>query len=350
MIRTTNGCSVAVRAMSGAIAASHLIYSREMRFLLTIGKRLESTLNSSISPIDQPHGDGQHEVREVVRIAAYLRVPHLQSNEAVASAVGRLAESPMGAAWQYMADPSGNWHRRSRADLIRLVHSSLCDPAKAINGTVSLSSDPAQTVPDFYFEYNGFALDRPRFKDRAGFMFFWAPQDRARANTASIVSVVQQLAVSLPISFASADLTLVGNSKHAQQLARRYVGIDVADVSSVALDLSDKIPGVHWLNIYGEAVSPAVRECCRGSGEIAALWQPMELAQGRFALLAKSGLQRGDKKRGEVLADRVALATELAKRNLLHVPVGGVYFDRTPEDSGEDLQQRWHRRYLTQGE
>jgi len=303
-------------------------------------------LNSADNPIDQRRGDGEYELREVLRVVLYVRVPHLLCNEAISGAIEDLLQSPAGAQLRYMADSSGDWRAYPREEITRRMRASLVGAAGTINGTLSLTSDPTSSAPDFYLEYNGFAIDRPLFRDRAGFMFFWVPSSWVRSSQELVISTVSALAVHLPISFASADLTIVGKSERAQQLVNRYMGIDVADVSSTAIDLGDRVAGVFWLNVYGPNVAKLVRERYLASDSLQAAWRATELPRGRLMLLADSGPQRGDKNRKEALVDREALAVQLAEGDLLHIPTRSVYFDRTPEDSGEELQMRWHRRYL----
>ena len=298
------------------------------------------------SGIDILRGNGQYEVREVLRMVWFLRRPHLDSNQAVYEAIQNLMRSPVGSGWRHASDPSGDWRAGTPEALTREVQEAIVDSAGTINGTISLSNDPTQSVPDFYMEYSGFAIDRPRFKDRAGFLFLWVPEPWFRSNEAVVVSTARNIASTLPISFAYADLALVGKSERVQQLARRYVGLDVADVSSTAIDLGDKVSGAYWLNIYSDSTAVSMREWREESPIRERAWSGSELPSGRFMLIANSGPVRGDRNRHESLSDREELAMALLKRGVLHVPMRSTYFEKTAEHPGAELQVMWHRRFV----
>ena len=276
----------------------------------------------------------------------FLRRPHLDSNQAVFEVIQNLMRSPVGSEWRHASDPSGNWRAGTPDSLTREVQEAIVDTAGTINGTISLSNDPTRSVPDFYMEYNGFAIDRPRFKDRAGFLFLWVPEPWFRSHATLVVSTVGDVASTLPISFAYADLALVGKSVRVQQMARRYVGLDVADVSSTAIDLGDKVSGAYWLNIFSDSTARDMREWLEESSTRQRSWSGADLPSGRFMLIATDGPRRGDRNRQESLPDREELATALSERGLLHVPVRSTYFEKTAEHDGAELQARWHRRFV----
>ncbi len=92
------------------------------------------------------------------------------------------------------------------------------------------------------------------------------------------------VASEIPVSFACADLALLGKSERVQQLARRYVGADISDISSVAIDLGDKVPGVYWVNLYRESTATLLRAWLESSPRARDAWSATDLPAGKLML------------------------------------------------------------------
>jgi hypothetical protein len=289
--------------------------------------------------------EGTYVVRQVFRAAFFLRRPHLEINRAVVNAFHVLLDSEIGESLAFVAGATGDWFQQKTADLRAAVEASLVDQRRTINGTISMSSDPSLGVPAYYVEYNGFALDRPLFKDRACFMFLWCPADRFMKNPTYVRTFVWEMARGLPVSCMHADLALVGNQMRRQQLARRYVGIDISDISATAIDMDDKASGAYWMTVYGDDLARrlgSVSEIRRALHETSQINDTSTY----IGILLSDLPSLGDRNRRESLPGHVALSNLLNQKGILHIPRRTVYFEDEGEREDAELQTMWHRRFL----
>lgn len=298
------------------------------------------------APLDVRRPDGFYVVREVFRAAFFLRAPHLSINEQIIEGLDRILESFIGSQFGFIAGATGDWFPRTSAQLTTEIAGALADAKRTINGTVTIASDPAVSVSDYYCEYNGFALDRPLFAKRACFLFFWLPREVFLARPEDVERLCLSLCESLPISCAHADMALVGNQTRRQQLARRYVGLDISDVSSTAIDQGDNAGGAYWLTVFGSQLVDRLGGLKTIRRSLPAADRVAELAGGRVAVKLTKMPARGDLNRREELPAHAELARLLEQAEALHVPSRVTYFE--DEDAGEDheLQRMWHRRFV----
>lgn len=309
--------------------------------------REEHSLTDDLkAPLDVLSAQGTYIVRQVFRAAFFVRQPHLAINAAIIAAIGRILDSKYGANLSFVAGATGDWFARTPAGIRNEVATSLADERKTINGTISISSDPDVSPADYYLEYNGFATDRPVFKNRASFLFFWLPWKVFLKDPDTAIELVLDVGQNLPLSCGHADCALIGKQIRKQQIARRYVGIDISDISSTAIDLADKASGAYWLSMVNRDLAErlggveAMRRLLPSKIRVA------EMSDGKVALFLSDLPERGDRNNREVLPSYEAFARLLSANALLHVPTKAVYFK--DEDRGEDveLQRMWHRRFV----
>src|SRR5262249_37542528 len=154
--------------------------------------------------------------------------------------------------------------------------------------------------------------------------------------------LILDMAAVLHVSCAHADFALVGNQLRKQQLARRYLALDISDISSTAIDMTDRASGAYWLNIYGT-------EMTKTQGTVAGLRLAMRdsrivgLDDSKIALFLSDMPRRGDRNNREELPEHVALARFLSNSGVFHVPSRVVYFEDENDVEGADLQRMWHR-------
>ena len=303
-------------------------------------------MSNAVDPIDVRKPDGFYVVREVLRAAFFMRQAHLTINQAVIAAIREILSSTMGQNVSHIAGATGDWFPRTPQQLQLEIEPLLADDRKTINGTISISSDPDVGVPDYYLEYNGFALDKPLFRNRASFMFVWMPAEVFYAKRSETLDLILRIASTLPISNGHADLALVGNQLRKQQLGRRYVGLDISDVSATAIDLSDKASGSYWLTLYGGGVAERLGPVGQVRKELPASTNVFQIREGKIGIMLSEMPRRGDRNRRAELPEHVALAKLLNARGIFHVPTKTLYFEDEDTLADADLQSSWHRRFL----
>ena len=168
----------------------------------------------------------------------------------------------------------------------------------------STLSDPAVGVPDYYMEYNGFALDKPIFRNRACFMFFWVLADVFARSPDVTKDLILKIAGTLPVSCAHADLALVGNQTRKQQLGRRYIGLDIPDISGHAIDLGDRASGAYWLTAFGGRLAAQLESNDKLRRALPADSRLSTLEAKKIAVLLSDLPKRGDRNKQEARKER----------------------------------------------
>ncbi len=284
-------------------------------------------------------------VREMVRLAIFVRRAHRDLAPAAVEALHRLIDTFPPPALSLFAMPSGNWADLDAKGLKAQVKKALIGRDKPINGNASVWGAHAN-IPDFLVEYTGSAIELPIYKSYAAALWFsMTPTEFVRHRDAAL-RLWRELAEFLDASAGYVDIALEGEQRRLQALAKRYRYVDISDVDTVTMELSNKMPGVFWLNYLG----PKLVKGLGGREEIANALSPSASFQKTCGggLLVELGPEpsRGDIHRRTIDGDRKALTTHAHHRGLLYTPRKFTYFEDEGEITDKEAQKKWHMRFV----
>lgn len=295
--------------------------------------------------LDVPSATFGYVMREMLRFVFFIPQRHLDLAPAAVEAFQRLIDLFPPPALTSFAIESGDWLTFSRQGLKDQIRERLVGPGQAINTHASLAGDQAN-IPDFAVDYLGRAIDRPVFRAAVSSFWFSVAVSAFAPYRDATLKLSRELVELMGCSAAYVDLALEGDRAKMQTTARRFVNLDISDVTGVARDLEGKLPGIFWQNFVG----PSLASALGGASALAAILSRdarIEPAAGG-GLFITLGTQptRGDVNHREAIDDRIALARHADTRHLLHVPGKVTYFEPEGELSGKEAQERWHRRFV----
>jgi hypothetical protein len=300
---------------------------------------------STKTTLDLRGPSGNYVVREVMRFAFFVRRPHREVAPVAVEVIDRLIDLFSPPALTMFSIESGDWLAYDAKGLKTQVRNRMLGAQVPLNGSVSLSGDQAN-IPDFGVDYEGIAIDRATFSKSASHLRFFVSADALPAFFGPVLRLAREIAEQLGCSAAYADLALEGDQARMQALARRYRCLDISDVSCVAEDIEDKLPGVYWKNLIGSRLCSALGGRAKLESILSSDAAFEESDSGDLIITLGTEPTRGDVNRhGQSLADRIALARLAHERGLLHVPRAVVYFDSEDELSDVEAQETWHLRF-----
>jgi hypothetical protein len=296
--------------------------------------------------IDVPASSGGYVVRETVRFVFFVRKRHLDAVPKVVEAIETLVDLFPPPALSDIAGPTGDWFMEDAQGLKAQVREKFLDKDAAINGSVSLAGNQAN-IPDVAVEYVGRAIDRPIFKEAACALWFYVARPMFETYRKAALRLSLDITRRLDCSAAYVDLALEGDKRRKQMLAQRYLNIDISNVSNVARDIGNRMPGVFWRNFLGSELVTALG----GPDAVASILSKQanietDESGGIFVTMGAEPT-RGDINRRENLTDRIALANFADSKQLLHTPRKVTYFEPTDSLSDSEAQERWHQRFLS---
>ena len=161
----------------------------------------------------------------------------------------------------------------------------------------------------------------------------------------AVIAFAIELSEFLPYSYGyiSPVLTCDNSFETAIPYLRRYPGLDVADVLSVAIDLGDRPSGVHWVNLFGPRLSQALGGPDTLRSQLPADVRIQPCGQGGFCVVLGAVPDIGDVNRQNDLPLYRQLAGVL--RPFLRVP-HVRYFTNEDGFLDDDAQAAWHERFL----
>jgi hypothetical protein len=301
---------------------------------------------SKLTSLDEPSSSGGYIVRQVMRFAFFMRRPHLQLAPHAVSAMEQIIDQFPPPALSMFAGPTGDWFDFDSAGLKKQVAKRLVGKHQTINGTASISGDQAN-IPDVSVDYNGFAIDLPVHRERASHLVLTVAasvfDDSVRAAS---LQMARKLATDLGCSAAYIDIAIEGRQARRQALARRFRCIDISDVSSVAADLGDRMPGVYWINFLGADLVHKLGGRENIESGLSKSAHIDELPGGGLVVSLGANPDLGDVNRQADLPDRKYLAGLAHRHQAMHVPKRVTYFDAEEDASAMEAQERWHLRFV----
>jgi hypothetical protein len=299
--------------------------------------------------LDERKSPEKYTVRELVKIAAYTDLPHRQIAGA-GVAFFRKFSAFTGGALTMIASEEGDWIRGNEAAVTKEFERQLTGHGLPNAETTASSADA--NISAFELQYVGNFSDHKSHVDQGwvSCLQAWMPVEYFASHRAEVNQLIMDLIVLFPLSFAYASRSLEGSRLRRQQLVKRYLALDIAEVSSVAFDIGDKAAGAYWLTVYGRGLLDKVKERFQ---EAAAAGLPegcrvAEGVHGTLMVLLGPDPIRGDVSRKESVAAYRWLAGLLDAAGQLHRPRYVRYFDEDEDDGLTDAeaQERWHTRFL----
>lgn len=296
--------------------------------------------------LDIPSQSGGYVIREMVRFVFFIRQPNLLIAPKIVEVIEELIDLFPPPQLTSFAGESGDWFDYDVTGLKKQVRKGLIGKDKAINNHTNLAGDQAN-IPDFSIDYLGRAIDRPIFKNASSSLVF--------AIGASIFNNVKHIAIPLfrkisfhlDCSFAYVDIALEGDQLSRQNLASRFLCIDISSVTCTERDMEDKIPGIFWKNFLPKTIVELL-------GGLAILKEGLS-NKTKIEIIQNEGLIitfgsepiLGDINHPEAYADRIWLAKLAHQKELLHIPQKVSYFmDYEGDTDGRELQKQWHLRFI----
>ena len=282
--------------------------------------------------------------REMARAVFFLDRPHRKSGSAIRAAFEAFSSLLPSDRSFSINDPGGDWKELPGTDATRTAVARRLDVTAADpNCSMSVCSNDSN-VPDYTFEYRGYALEDPSFREWAGLVFVTFPRNDLHAKGDDFRSIFINLITGLPIFAAYATLSMEGDQGLIQKIAKRYPGLDISSVPSIAKDIGRRAPGAFWLNAYkGELRDAVLRQIELGTtpaGVHVARVEP-DIA----LVLLSSEPTRLDKNAGESPSGYQWLATNLLACGCLHVPRKVTYFEDEDDLEDAEAQKAWHLRF-----
>lgn len=213
------------------------------------------------------------------------------------------------------------------------VRMFLADPAK-----------PAYRYHARYF-YAALPMEQRNPGERIALLFRISQQTLVEVGTEAVISFALELSEFLPYSsgYISPMLTCEQSFEAALPYARRYPGLDVADIDSVAIDIGERPAGAYWVNLFG----PRLAKALGGPGTLRDALPPEvrigPCGQGGVCAIVGDQPDIGDVNRQKTLPLYRKLASVLSPQ--LKVPEV-TYFSDADGFGDRDSQVAWHERFL----
>lgn len=291
-------------------------------------------------------GAGIVKMREVLRIVCYFDRSHFELRDFIRDTIFSYVNLVSINSLPYYYNMEGDPDRLSYEILSEIIEDRFFGQHSWPNANIELIGHGGNS-PEYFLWYCGKALDDPEFPDDVGFLLCWVPRGFYLQHTEQIESYVREITNEASICSAYASLGLAGESKFTKQaLAKRYCGLDIAEPSSVSVDLTTKVPGSYWITVLGREVADRLG----GAAAVrAALDQEIsveKLTGGRVLVKLAPSPESGDRNRRQILPAYRVFARYLHSKGLLHIPQKVVYFDDEQGFSDREAMEGWHRRFL----
>lgn len=294
--------------------------------------------------IMRKRADGSPRVQEVATLVFYIRHPHRVIADGVIRHIRAFVDLVSYRELTFAFDDNGhglNLNERS----LELLLKQRFDP-NVPNGHLELESGE-QLAPAFGLAYSGNALTTPGTERETSSLQCWVPRRFFLAHRSEVEAFFDETARTLPFTFAYLSYGLSGDNMHLKQgIARRYPGLDIADPTSVEMDLGNKAAGVYWLNLLGPELTAKL-----GGMEEIRNSLPDGIEVGAFSgdtcrIRLGEMPEIGDVNRRQVLPLYRVLAGFFEERGVLHPPQHVVYHIDETRNPDREAMEAWHRRFL----
>lgn len=181
--------------------------------------------------------------------------------------------------------------------------------------------------------------------ERIALLFRISQETLAAVGTRAVISFALELSEFLPYSsgYISPMLTCEQSFEAALPYTKRYPGLDVADIDSVAIDIGERPAGAYWVNLFGPRLATALG----GPGALRGALPPEihigPCGQGGVCAIVGDQPDIGDVNRQNTLPLYRKLASALSPH--LKVPLV-TYFTDADGFGDRDAQVAWHERFL----
>lgn len=297
--------------------------------------------------LDIPAANGGFSVREVVRLAFFVRRPHRAMAQDAVHSIGLVVDALPPPLLSMFAIESGDWLDFDAEGLKAQTMQRLVGADCPINGSASLSGDQAN-LPDAALEYAGLAIDRPTFNAAACMLTFHVGASVVQSHWPQLHRLFEQIVTTLAADAAYMDIALIGDQTRCQSMSRRFLCVDISQPRAVARDIGDRLPGVFWCNYIG----PAILATLGGEEKVSRALSPTSSFQmtsngGAYVVLGAAP-SRGDTNLAEGVGDRATIARLAHSADALHVPKRIIYFEAEDSLDDAEAQENWHLRYTKQ--
>lgn len=294
--------------------------------------------------IDVKRGD-RYLAREMMRIVFFLDKSHLKASDTVFAAFQRFLQFAPKNAVYLMNDPGGDWNDfDDQGQLVGAVRDRLMSEPREPNCSLIVCSEDSN-ISDYSFVYAGFNLDEPDFHDWASSITITCPLEFFQAKREAVQQLFMALLEGLPAFAGYASRSLEGEQVLIQKLARRYLGLDISSVSSIAKDISGRAPGSFWLNAYKGDLAAVLRPDLL-SNEIPPDVRVVTVEGGSILVLVSGEPDRLSVSSAESVDGFRWLAHKLDELGQFHVPRRIIYFEDEDDLEDIDAQVAWHTRLL----
>jgi hypothetical protein len=208
-------------------------------------------------------------------------------------------------------------------------------------------ADPRQPAYRYlarYF-YAALPMEQRHAGERIALFFRISQETMAAVGTQAVISFALELSEFLPYSsgYISPVLTCDDGFEAALPYAKRYPGLDVANVGSVAIDLGDRPAGAYWVNFFGPRLTQALGGPETLRAKLPAEAGVLSCGQGGFCTILGEQPDIGDVNRQNTLPLYRQLATVLSPQ--FKVPEV-TYFTDADGFGDKEAQAAWHKRFL----
>lgn len=297
-----------------------------------------------MKPIDIKRGD-RFVAREMIRMVFFLGSSHSRASAAVMQALGTFLDFSGREKAYVINHPGGDWdHHESSGSLLAAAYQRLESKPRQLNCSLIVCSDD-HNISDFSFEYSGFNLDDPGFASWASVVKLTMPPTVFSNRMIDFQAVFLSLLTILPSFFAYSTLALEGDQAVIQQAAKRYMGLDISSVASVAKSIDRNASGVYWLNAYKGDLARSVKPILSRQSRPSQV-QVANLDDETILVQLSPEPDRLAVQRLDLVVGYRWLASELHQGGLLHSSGRIVYFEDEDAVDDVDAQRDWHERFL----
>lgn len=297
--------------------------------------------------IEIVNADHSISIRETLTITFYMRKPHLDMLDAVATTIRDFASLVSFASLNNFFDYDGEQQYLDKDSLDNIITERFFSIERHQNANIILSGSGIH-APSFYLWYSGTAIDNPELPAEASFLWCWMPRQFFLMKQPEVMAFIAAAASRIPFSSGYVSFGLAGEDmSRMQALAWRYPGLDIARPLCISSDIFDKAAGIYWLNFLGPFMTIALSGVYGIRSKVPSDVICLELNEGKCCVQLGTEPQLGDVNSGESLPNYRAFAKLLYEAGLLHVPEQAVYFLDSDSVADRDAMQRWHLRFVT---
>lgn len=284
--------------------------------------------------------------RDVYTISIYSRHPHLDIRQGVESTIREFIELVSIQALEHYADQDGEWQLLSQQKLERILFEELRGDDPEPNTDIIFRGGENEFA-EYYLRYVG--VFRAGSEGYTCNIRLYTPVRLWEENKEKFTLFSDNACRQLLASSGHAGIGLISyNRLRLQNLAARFVTLDISNSVAISMDLGDNASGVYWLNYIGKSILNTVGGFAQVEKTVQTFGGSAEMIDSNICRIKlwESPIW-GDVNRQEDVSAYKEFASFLDENNILHIPKKVIYFVNREGKVDEDAQIAWHTRFLS---